>query len=72
MKQSLDDSYNSHPPIFCTLTRKTSAAQKRAAPAWARAELAEAVELGITDGTNPMQLIPRYQAAIMAKRAAQK
>jgi len=42
------------------------------APAWAQAELAEAVALGITDGKNPMQLIPRYQAAIMAKRAAQR
>lgn len=38
-------------------------------PAWARAELEEAVSLGITDGKNPMQLIPRYQAAIMALRA---
>lgn len=36
---------------------------------WAEKELAEAVALGITDGKNPMQLIPRYQAAIMAKRA---
>ena len=42
------------------------------APAWAQAELAEAVALGITDGKNPMQLIPRYQAAIMAKRAREK
>lgn len=40
------------------------------APDWAKAELNEAVSLGITDGTRPMQLIPRYQAAIMAKRAA--
>ena len=39
------------------------------APDWAQAELKEAVELGITDGTNPMGLIPRYQAALMAKRA---
>ena len=39
-------------------------------PEWAEKELQEAVDLGITDGTNPMQLIPRYQAAIMAKRAA--
>jgi len=39
-------------------------------PDWARAELEEAKRLGITDGENPMQLIPRYQAAIMAKRAA--
>ena len=42
------------------------------APEWAKKELAEAVELGITDGKNPMVLIPRYQAAIMAKRAAMK
>jgi len=38
-------------------------------PKWAEKELQEAINLGITDGTNPMQLIPRYQAAIMAKRA---
>lgn len=38
-------------------------------PGWAKAELQEAVDAGITDGSNPMQLIPRYQAAIMAKRA---
>ena len=31
--------------------------------------LAQAVEAGITDGSNPMQLIPRYQAAIMALNA---
>ena len=39
-------------------------------PDWAKAELQAAVDLGITDGTRPMQLIPRYQAAIMAKSAA--
>ncbi len=39
-------------------------------PDWAKGELQEAVELGITDGSNPTGLIPRYQAAIMAKRAA--
>lgn len=43
--------------------------KEQSAPAWAQAELTEAVALGITDGKNPMQLIPRYQAAIMAKRA---
>ena len=37
-------------------------------PEWARVELQEAVRLGITDGSRPMELIPRYQAAIMAKR----
>lgn len=43
----------------------------RPAPDWAEAELREAVDMGITDGTNPMQLMPRYQAAIMAKRAVE-
>lgn len=38
-------------------------------PEWAKEELKEAVALGITDGERPMELIPRYQAAIMAKRA---
>lgn len=38
-------------------------------PEWAKAELQEAVDMGITDGSGPMTLIPRYQAAIMAKRA---
>ena len=49
-------------------------AQKHAAtlptPDWAKGELQEAVDRGITDGKNPMQMIPRYQAAIMAKRVA--
>lgn len=38
-------------------------------PTWAKKELQEAVNMGITDGKEPMSLIPRYQAAIMAKRA---
>ena len=42
------------------------------APDWAQAELAQAVAMGITDGTRPMELIPRYQAAIMAKRALER
>ncbi len=41
-------------------------------PAWAGAELDSAVKSGITDGTGAMQLIPRYQAAIMAARAQEK
>ena len=41
-------------------------------PTWAEKELQEAIEAGITDGEDPMELIPRYQAAIMAKRAVQK
>ena len=38
-------------------------------PDWAKKELEKAKAAGITDGTNPMQLIPKYQAAIMALRA---
>ena len=38
-------------------------------PDWALEELQEAIDAGITDGTRPCELIPRYQAAIMAKRA---
>lgn len=45
---------------------------KQPLPSWAKAELDEAVALGVTDGKNPMQLIPRYQAAIMAKRVLKK
>lgn len=41
-------------------------------PEWAEKELREAVELGITDGSDPTALIPRYQAAILALRAAKK
>ena len=50
--------------------QKYLAAQK--VPAGSQAEYQEAVELGITDGTNPCQLVPRWQAALMAKRAAEK
>ena len=38
-------------------------------PDWAKDELFEAQEMGITDGTRPMEPVPRYQAAIMAARA---
>ena len=41
-------------------------------PAGVQAEYQEAVKLGITDGTNPCQLVPRWQAVIMAKRAREK
>lgn len=40
------------------------------APDWAKDELNKAISAGITDGSNPNGLIPRYQAAIMAYRAA--
>ncbi len=40
------------------------------APDWAQGELQEAMDLGITDGTQPMRYVPRFEAAIMAKRAA--
>ncbi len=38
-------------------------------PDWAKDEFQQAIDAGITDGTSPTALIPRYQAAIMAKRA---
>jgi len=39
------------------------------APYWAADELAKAVEQGITDGTRPMAMVTRAEAAIMAGRA---
>lgn len=41
-------------------------------PEWAAEEFRRAVEAGISDGTRPMELIPRYQAAIMCLRALEK
>lgn len=42
------------------------------APNWAKEEMAQAVEAGVTDGKEPMAMVTRCQAAIMAKRAAEK
>lgn len=44
---------------------------KQPAPDWAKKELEEAKALGITDGSRPMGLTTRYEAAIMTKRAAE-
>lgn len=41
-------------------------------PPWALAELEEARAAGLTDGTDPMGLTPRYQAAILALRAMKR
>ena len=41
-------------------------------PDWAVDEFAQAVRDGITDGSNPADMIPRYQAALMADRAYRK
>lgn len=41
-------------------------------PDWAREEFNEAIAAKITDGSNPLGYIPRYQAAIMALRASKK
>ena len=41
-------------------------------PADCQAEYQEVVRMGITDGTDPCLPVPRWQAAIMAKRAAEK
>ena len=38
-------------------------------PEWAKQEFAKAVDIGITDGSNPQQKIPRYQAVLLAYRA---
>jgi len=51
------------------LNRMNARLKDQTVPEWAEKDLAEAVTLGITDGKNPCCLIPRYQAAIMAKRA---
>ena len=39
---------------------------------WAKRGLQEAIDAGITDGSDPCAPIPRYQAAIMALRASKK
>lgn len=52
--------------IYYELTKYTASLDL---PKWAQEEWNAAVEAGITDGTNPCLLIPRYQAAIMALRA---
>ena len=51
------------------LEKANKHAAKLQPPTWAAKELADAVKMGITDGGEPMALIPRYQAAIMGKRA---
>lgn len=38
---------------------------------WAEGQVKEAVELGITDGSNPQRLATRQEVMIMAKRAAE-
>lgn len=54
------------------LLKANEYAGKMAVPQWGADELAAAKELGITDGTRPMATVTRMQAAIMAKRAAEK
>jgi N-acetyl-anhydromuramyl-L-alanine amidase AmpD len=41
-------------------------------PDWAKEEFEKAVSAGITDGTAPMALTPRYQSALLAYRASLK
>lgn len=41
-------------------------------PRWAEEEYRAAIDAGITDGTDPMILVPRYQAALMALRARKR
>ncbi len=37
-----------------------------------KGEFQEAIDMGITDGSNPGQLVPAWRSAIMAKRAIAK
>lgn len=62
----LEDDAMTGEEIYARLTEYLSG---QTAPDWAEAELAEAQKAGLFDGSNPMQLIPRYQAAIMTLRA---
>ena len=45
--------------------------EEQTVPAGVQEEYQEAIRTGVTDGTNPCQLVPRWQAALMAKRAAE-
>lgn len=45
--------------------------QDEPAPDWIKEEFAEAVKMGITDGTRPCILVPTWRAAVMAKRAVE-
>ena len=67
--KELGDDYMTGEEIYNALREYTATAK---APDWAKEEFQEAIDMGITDGKRPMELIPRYQAAIMAKRAAKK
>lgn len=53
---------------YAVLEKAQRHASALTVPDWAQEEYAAAVAAGITDGENPMQLIPRYQAALMAFR----
>jgi len=51
------------------MTRFLAEQAEQPLPGWAKGEFQAAIDAGITDGTSPMGLIPRYQAALMAVRA---
>ncbi len=57
---------------YALLSKAQRHAAALPAPNWAKEELAQAVGTGITDGKEPMALVTRCQAAIMAKRAAER
>ena len=68
-KMVKDGDYMTGEQIYKKLTEYL---REQEAPEWAKEELAEAVELGITDGQRPCEFTPRYQTAIMTKRATKK
>jgi hypothetical protein len=55
--------------VVALFDRYNAIMAKKEVPDWAESEFRTAVNLGLTDGQNPCCLIPRYQAAMMAKRA---
>lgn len=71
-EEDMDISKLTEKECYEILQKAQNYAATLAVPDWAKGELDAAKAGGITDGTRPMQLIPRYQAAIMAGRAAQK
>lgn len=54
---------------YALLEKAQRHAAKLPAPDWAKAELQESMDLGITDGSRPMGLTMRYETAIMTRRA---
>lgn len=68
-KELQEDDVMTGQEIYLALSEYLS---KQELPNWAKKEFGEAVAMGLSDGSNPCLLAPRYQAVIMAKRAVEK